>query len=356
MNRRWLLAAGAGIVALALVVLVAFVTRADTPGSDVKAARPHAATGSTSPSPAAVPSRRPDPSALAGQRFYVDPRSHAEVAEQLLQAAGQQVLATRVERIAKQPAAVWFTGEPGSAASALSLSRAAAAEGRTLVAAIYDIPHRDCGSYSAGGAPAAADYLAYVRQVASGLRGSAVVILEPDAIPLALGDCPGVDADARFALLRQAVAILRTRPAVKTYLDAGHSDWISDTSALVRALRASGVERAAGFALNVANYQTTAASAGYGERIGTLLGGKHFVIDTSRNGAGPYDASGASVQAEWCNPPGREIGAAPTTDTGIAGVDAFLWVKQPGDSDGTCGPGQPPAGSWWLERALALAG
>ena len=32
-------------------------------------------------------------------------------------------------------------------------------------------------------------------------------------------------------------------------------------------------------------------------------------------------------------------------------VDAFLWIKTPGESDGTCSGG-PAAGKWWGEYAL----
>ncbi|MYR13850.1 endoglucanase, partial [Streptomyces sp. SID724] len=44
----------------------------------------------------------------------------------------------------------------------------------------------------------------------------------------------------------------------------------------------------------------------------------------------------------------------PTTDTGDDRLDAYLWIKRPGDSDGTC-RGGPPAGDWWPEYALGLA-
>jgi endoglucanase len=77
------------------------------------------------------------------------------------------------------------------------------------------------------------------------------------------------------------------------------------------------------------------------------------VIDTSRNGNGA-PPGGAGVN-EWCNPTGRALGRAPTTSTGVAGVDAFLWVKYPGQSDGACRAGEPAAGTWWPSYALALA-
>ena len=81
--------------------------------------------------------------------------------------------------------------------------------------------------------------------------------------------------------------------------------------------------------------------------ISRRLGSAHFVIDTSRNGRGPKGV-------EWCNPPGRALGTRPTTATGSPLIDAYLWIKVPGESDGTCRNG-PPAGRWWPRYALGLA-
>jgi endoglucanase len=36
-------------------------------------------------------------------------------------------------------------------------------------------------------------------------------------------------------------------------------------------------------------------------------------------------------------------------------VDAYLWVKRPGESDGACGNGAPKVGVWWPDYALDLA-
>lgn len=94
----------------------------------------------------------------------------------------------------------------------------------------------------------------------------------------------------------------------------------------------------------------------------------HFVIDTSRNGQGPWVApAGVYPDAEnWCNPPGRGLGVRPTTDTGNALVDALLWIKIPGESDGQCFRGlggpedpergmvDPAAGQWFPEQAREL--
>ena len=110
-------------------------------------------------------------------------------------------------------------------------------------------------------------------------------------------------------------------------------------------LRTADVATADGFALNVSNFYTTQENVVYGTALASLIKGKHFVIDTSRNGNG--------WNGEWCNPVGRKIGAAPLSDPGSPLVDALLWIKPPGESDGQCHDG-PPAGSWWLDYAMGL--
>ena len=79
----------------------------------------------------------------------------------------------------------------------------------------------------------------------------------------------------------------------------------------------------------------------WSQKLEHALGGKvGAVIDTSRNGNGPY-TGGDSPQ--WCNPPGRAPGPTPQLDPGPAGIEAYLWIKNPGTSDGPCngGPGGP---------------
>ena len=84
----------------------------------------------------------------------------------------------------------------------------------------------------------------------------------------------------------------------------------------------------------------------YGERVVELLGGGRFVIDSSRNGNGS--------NGEWCNPRGRALGERPRLVADSTHLDALLWVKPPGESDGTC-EGGPAAGQWFRDIALELA-
>ncbi len=294
---------------------------------------------------------------LAGQALYVDPQSAAAAEVGALQARGDSHDAELLQRIAAQPAATWFANSsPQVQAGVSALLAAAAAAQQTPVLVAYDIPARDCaGGYSAGGAATPAAYLEWIAGFAAGLGARrAVVILEPDAVPDALSGCLAAEAvQTRLELLSKAVGILARDPHVAVYIDAGNASWIAQLHRLADALRSAGIARAAGFALNVANFQTTAASVVYGQRLSRVLHGAHFVIDTGRNGNGP-DSNPADAP-NWCNPPGRALGHAPTTHTGQPHVDAYLWVKTPGESDGSCRAGAPPAGQWWPQYALALA-
>ncbi|GAA4590342.1 glycoside hydrolase family 6 protein [Actinoplanes octamycinicus] len=299
----------------------------------------------------------PDGNPLAGRALYVDPTGDA--ATQVAQWTGQGRTedARILARIADRPIATWVTGGPTPVRDRVdAVVGRAAGGGRLPVLVAYNIPQRDCGSFSAGGAASAAEYREWIRDFAAGLaHRPAVVIVEPDAVAHLVDGCAD-DAEERAALLRDAVDVLKATGSAVVYLDAGNPGWITDTDRLARALRRAGIAGADGFALNVSNFVSTADNVDFGRRVSDALGGHpHFVIDTSRNGAGPVPGSEIEGGPRWCNPPGRALGPAPTTDTGRPRVDAFLWIKNPGDSDGACRAGEPAAGTWWPAYALDLA-
>ncbi|MFJ7303221.1 glycoside hydrolase family 6 protein [Streptomyces sp. NPDC099088] len=71
--------------------------------------------------------------------------------------------------------------DPGPAVRAATT--AVARQDRAALFVACNIPHRDCGRYSAGGAADAEAYRRWIGQVADALAGSrALVVLEPDAI------------------------------------------------------------------------------------------------------------------------------------------------------------------------------
>ncbi|WP_203579908.1 glycoside hydrolase family 6 protein [Microbacterium hibisci] len=238
-------------------------------------------------------------------------------------------------------------------------------------------------------------------------------------------------AAERFAQLNHAVDALGALPAASVYLDGTGASWLNVGEISDRLLK-GGVERADGFFLNASNYQFTAnstyfgtwvaqciayvtevnpgdfgscgnqywnggpatgwtgvAMSQYGEwsadaadpalntsgvesRYALILGdvepSTHFVIDTSRNGLGPWNHEGkyGDTHEDWCNPPDRGLGLRPDTTTDVPLVDAYLWIKVPGESDGKCyrgtggpldperGMEDPAAGQWFVEQAREL--
>jgi endoglucanase len=206
------------------------------------------------------------------------------------------------------------------------------------------------------------------------------------------------------------------------YLDGTHSAWLGAGDAADRLIQA-GVADADGFFLNVSNYRLNAHLEKYGTWISKCIAFasnpqswgvghsewcasqyfpanpndfstwgltdqwytdnvesqtwwysesllKHFVVDTSRNGQGPWNPPANHPPGDpqdWCNPPDRGLGLPPTANTGKPLVDAYLWVKIPGESDGQCnrwdppgspdpvrGTQDPPAGQWFPDMALEL--
>ena len=211
---------------------------------------------------------------------------------------------------------------------------------------------------------------------------------------------PDASADEAYAQIRYAASsLVKLAPNALVYLDGTHSGWLPVGECAYRLYR-SGVLDTQGFAVNVSNFQPSAhsihygtwiakclhyatrvaqdkgepsafrrcasqpmgeqageetswarAEAWYAEHTGPISGDMaHFVIDTGRNGHGPLDVSRygqppfnqpesvrrALGAGSWCNPPGTGLGLRPTADTRVPLLDAYLWIKTVGESDGSC--------------------
>ena len=183
-------------------------------------------------------------------------------------------------------------------------------------------------------------------------------------------------------------------PNTYNYIDAGHHGWLGWDSNLVpsaqefkKAATTSGatVNDVAGFIVNTANYSATKEpyvkvtdtvngqtvrqsqwidwnqyvdESSYAQGLRSALVAQGFdsgigmLVDTSRNGwggsarpAGPGPTTSVDAYVDggridrrihagnWCNQSGAGLGERPTTapDTGI---DAYVWAKPPGESDG----------------------
>ena len=247
--------------------------------------------------------------------------------------------------------------------------------------------------------------------------------------------------------IQYALNQFHSLPNAYNYLDIGHHGWLGWTTgaelafpfyATVARGTTAGFASVDGIITNTANYgptkepymtATEAVGSGevyqstfysynpsidelsYAQQFYTGLTGQGFpstlgfLIDTSRNGWGgalrPTSAStstdlntfvnatkidGRDDMGQWCNQPNQGIGALPTVNPGgFANLQAYVWVKPPGESDGnypgstyggvtsTTGdpncdpahdnalanghatnaiPNSPPAGTFWLTEFL----
>ncbi len=398
-------------------------------------------------------------------RFFVPPPAAGSEQQALhLAKTGKIGDALLILAMEATPQAVWLTsGTPSEInGTVVNAMRQAGSQGAVPTFVLYNIPGRDCGSYSAGGAQDTPTYEAWIRAVATAIGDQkAVVLVEPDALANLPSDCgyPSAVNSAqltadRYTQINYAVTTLETQPQTLVYLDAGNSLWHAVGDMALR-LATAGVFHAQGFFSNVSNFRlsnyethfdtwvsqclafaTNPADGGwrlghytwcasqyyspngpvdpnniatwtytdqwYTQSLGTATAMTHFVVDTSRNGQGtlhagvyaavPYQQPASVVQTiangSWCNPPSGGLGTRSTADTGVPLLDAYLWVKTPGQSDGTCdaaggarawdyaaytqrgwpadataqslfdplwGLNDPGAGAWFPQQALQLA-
>jgi len=253
-----------------------------------------------------------------------------------------------------------------------------------------------------------------------------VTVIEPDSLPnLATnqGDphCGNSATTAAYkAGIPYAINALSSLPNVNIYLDAAHGGWLgwpNNIQSFVSTVSGLGVlNKIRGFSTNVANYQTIGIPC---PSVGYCLNGQHqsdpccsdpcrlsgqynpahnemnyvmelhqsfssagfnayFIIDSGRNGV----PNMRSDCANWCNIRGAGVGLLPTTSTNGTNVDAYYWLKTPGESDGCtqtlpngqacarfdsfCGssdsigsrsgePRAPTAGSWFDYQVKQLA-
>lgn len=287
--------------------------------------------------------------ALAQQSgFWVNPNTQA--AQWVAQNPSDPRAPLIQDRIASVPAGTWFTQyNPATVQGQVdAVVGAAAAAGQVPILVVYNVPNRDCGGASGGGAPGHAEYRGWIDQVAAGLAGRpASIVLEPDVLPL-MSSCmsQGEQAEVQASMAYAGQALKAASAQAQVYFDIGHSNWLGVGDAANRLIGAQVGASADGIATNTSNYRTTADEIGFATAVLNAIGdgSLNAVVDTSRNGNGP-------LGSEWCDPAGRAVGQEPTTSTGTARIDAFLWVKLPGEADGCAGP----AGAFLPQLAFELA-
>jgi endoglucanase len=116
---------------------------------------------------------------FAGRRFYADPQSPAATSQRQFAAAGDTTDARLMAKVSSGPTAKWFGGwsygHGGTAGDVNWWVTTVTSAGDLPVLVAYDIPWRDCGSYSSGGAPDATAYQSFINGMAQGKIGRAHV-------------------------------------------------------------------------------------------------------------------------------------------------------------------------------------
>ncbi len=357
-SRRRLWALGGGVVALGVLGAAAGIALADPSPSGAAAppagfplggigfATPDATTPVTTP-PATPPVTGGSHIQLGAGGFTVLP---TEASNWVARNAGDSRTPTIRDRIATKPSALWLTGEEsyGNLASAVDQARR---EDSTLTLTLYDIPGRDDGLSGASDVTPA-EYRSFIDHVVTTLGSTrAVVVVEPDALWFVDRQTPPGTQEYtdRMSLLNYVVDAFRAEaPRSSVYFEAGTSSQSVTPLRMAQLLQAAGVGKAAGFAVDVSSFGPDAPITAWAQGIRSGLAGlglpdTHYVVDTSRNGNPSWDYT-------WCNPAGRKIGFLPGVASGANGLDANLWIKQPGTSDGSCGVGVGTYGGQFMPQ------
>lgn len=247
-----------------------------------------------------------------------------------------------LKAIADNPSAVWLGGWSGDVGQAVSKLVANAA-GKTLLLVSYNIPGRDNGNYSSGGLASPEAYYAWIGAIGAAIGNApAIIILEPDAMGLGMA-LQEPAKGARFGMLSTACDILKKQPNVQLLIDL--SMWVTPDDTY-QSLQWSGINKKVdGFSCNVSGYKSLQEVQAWADQVGQKTG-LYYAVDTSRNGVG--------TATDWCNPAGQGLGITPNLYAPAVGYRKYaLWIKAPGESDGTCNGG-PSAGTFWVQRAQEL--
>lgn len=330
--------------------------------------------GSERPQPGHDASHNP----FKNVRYFHNPEYIAEV-----EATAQKhpEAAAAIRKVAQYPTALWLDSvrSVGKLAHWLDAARQeqrASGQPTLTVLVLYDLPNRDCAAQASRGELTVADNgearyrNEFIDPISLQLRAHpeqpVAVILEPDSLAnlvtnLGIPKCQEA-ADVYKNSIAYAIRQLKLKN-VSVYLDAGHSCWLGWNGNRERIAQifaevlqeAGGPQLVRGFAINTANYNHLRSAhnvvpdpaspcpdeLAYAASLSQALEQHNirnhgFIIDTSRNGGEESRANPGS----WCNVRGAGLGERPRAEP-APGIDAYFWIKPPGESDGTSNPAEP---------------
>jgi len=357
-------------------------------------------------------------------QLYVNPDYQAEVQKTIDANPSLAPLLSKAQNI---PAAYWIDtisriGNITRVLDGAKQKQATTGQRQLTAFVIYDLPSRDCAAAASNGELSCADTACtqglatyksqYIDPIVAIFKRYAtqpiVAIVEPDSLPNLATNLNVAKCTLAQNAYKQGVAyaiqqLSTVGPNLTLYLDAAHGGWLgwdNNRQAAAQIFKevlnlAGGPNLIRGFATNTANYQplgSISSSADpcnlksqYNQAIDEShyiqllsqslnsagISNKYFVVDTSRNGI----SNERRDCSNWCNIKGAGLGLRPSIDTSVTGlgslVDAFVWIKTPGESDGTsnsssprydfhCGSSDsfipaPEAGEWFSTYFVQLA-
>lgn len=273
--------------------------------------------------------------------------------------------------VAKIPTFTWFDVIAKVPTLSTYLASAKAAGGKQLVQiVVYDLPDRDCAAAASNGEfsianGGAAKYKEYIDGIATAIKAypdvRVVAVIEPDSLAnmvtnMNVAKCANAASTYRSSTVYALQQL--NLPNVWMYLDAGHAGWLGWPANLQPAANefasiynSAGKPAAVrGLATNVANFNAlnaaradpkiTQSNPNYDENhyinaLSPLLTNAgfpaKFIVDQARSGVQEV----RNEWGEWCNVDNTGFGTRPTTSTGNSLIDAIVWVKPGGESDGT---------------------
>lgn len=313
---------------------------------------------------------------FVGVKTYVNPEYSKQVDSSI---ARSPDLASKMQKLKNIGTAIWIDriAKIPSVEKALGDARALQkSSGQKILVnlVVYNLPERDCAAYASAGELSVADdgmrkyKTQYIDPIAklfkeySDLRIAAII--EPDSLPNLATNMNVAKCQVAAPLYKEGVAYAVEKlslPNTSLYLDSAHGGWLGwpENRRKMAAIfadvleTAGGSEKIRGFATNVSNYSATQIQGQdnngdafyesnpardemtfvrlFAEDLAQAgVKNRFFVIDTSRNG----QIETRKVRGSWCNVSKAGIGRRPEVNPS-AGVDAFIWVKPPGESDGT---------------------
>ncbi|MBN2194596.1 MAG: glycoside hydrolase family 6 protein [Polyangiaceae bacterium] len=359
------------------------------------------------PVTAATGKPAPAKNPFEGADFYLDPNYAAKIASTK---TNDPAIKAMLEKMKKYPTGLWLDKIEALSELPKWLGEAEAQSKKAKkpvvpVIVVYDFPNRDCSAKASAGEldveqegeeryrkefidPIAAEFKKH-----PDLR--IAVVLEPDSLPNVVTNIP-IEKCAKSEFIYKhsaAYAIAQlSLPNVYIYVDAAHAGWLGwlrNRTGFAKVMKevldmAGGPDRIRGFATNTSNYNAldgdwglklessspTPSEYSYVKGLAETLAehgikDKGYVIDTSRNGV----AETRTKWGNWCNIAKAGIGERPKVAPRPL-LDAFFWIKPPGDSDGVADPSAtrfdencrspdartdaPEAGQWFPDHLIAM--